>query len=109
MNRFEFWKPLVVSLTLTPFALLAGFISAGAGHGNYFLAKILFPYTMLSTLLFNSITMPFVLIAFAQFPLYGLLLTITAESKRLWMLILIVSVHVAAATLCILQYPENFS
>jgi len=39
--------PFGISLILTPFALLAGFLSAGAGEGNWILAKGLFPYAFL--------------------------------------------------------------
>lgn len=45
--------------------------AAGAGHGTYLPAKILFPYTMLSTALFDEVTVPFSLLALVQFPLYG--------------------------------------
>ena len=54
--------------------------SPAAGRGNYFLAKVFFPFTMLSTLLFGSITDSFIALAVVQYPLYGLL-TGTANEK----------------------------
>ena len=83
MRRPEFWTPLIVALVVTPPALLLGIGSAGAGHGDYFWAKILFPYTMLSTVLFESITVPFLVLAIVQFPLYGLSLGYAKGKRRL--------------------------
>lgn len=57
--------------------LLLAFVSvlaAGAGHGTYLPARILFPFTMFSTILCGSITTPFIAIGLVQFPLYGFLL-----------------------------------
>lgn len=42
-------KPFLVSIMATPVFLLAAAVFAGAGDGSYLLAKILFPFTMLST------------------------------------------------------------
>ena len=67
-------KPLVVSLVATPLFLLAAVASAGAGHGNDLLAKILFPFTMLSTLVFGLIIVPAIALAVLQFPFYGFIL-----------------------------------
>jgi len=36
--------PFGVSLVVTPFLLFAGLVSAGMGHGNFVVAKLLFPY-----------------------------------------------------------------
>ncbi len=110
MKPFEFWKPIILSLVVTPLALLLGIASAGAGHGDYFWAKILFPYTMLSTFLFQSITVPFILLAILQFPFYGLILAFASERKRLGSLaIVLVVAHILAAGLCLILASENFS
>jgi hypothetical protein len=45
--------------------------STGGGHGTYFMARLLFPLTMLSTWLFGSITNPLIVAAVLQFPVYG--------------------------------------
>jgi hypothetical protein len=110
MQTFGFWKPVLLSLILTPLALLLGIGSAGAGHGDYFWAKILFPYTMLSTFLFASITAPFILLAIVQFPLYGLLLAFAGERKRFGSLAIVLALaHILAAALSLFLASENFS
>ena len=63
-------------------ALILAIGSAGVGHGDYFWAMILFPYTMLSALVFDEITPPFILLAIIQFPLYGIMLAFAAERNR---------------------------
>ena len=72
MKKTEFWMPIIVSIIVTPIFLLLAIGSAGAGHGDYFLAKILFPFTMLSTIFINSIILPFIILAIIQFPFYSL-------------------------------------
>jgi len=72
----------MVSLFLTPIALLLGVGSGGAGHGDYRLAMMLFPYTMLSTFVFDSITVPSIVLAIIQFPLYGIALGYANQRGR---------------------------
>jgi hypothetical protein len=80
--------PFAISLILTPFALFIGLVSAGAGHGNYILAILLFPFTLLALILvahpapsnydvwlFGS--------AAAQFPMYGILFSLIGRKKLL--------------------------
>jgi len=74
---------MIASLIVTPIALLLGVGSAGAGHGDYRLAMILFPYTLLSTSVFDSITPPFIILAIIQFPIYGVALGYANEKRRL--------------------------
>ncbi len=103
MNSFEFLKPVIVSLVVTPIALLLGIASAGAGHGDYIWAMILFPYTMLSVFPFRSITAPFIVLAILQFPLYGFLLALARERKKLSTLAMgLAAVHILAAALVLL-------
>jgi hypothetical protein len=83
VNQIRFWLPVVVSLVVTPICLFLAVISAGAGHGGYLAAKILFPVTMLSTFLFHSITAPFILLAVVQFPVYGVILGVAGTQRRL--------------------------
>ena len=110
MKTFGFWKPIIISLIVTPFALLLGIASAGAGHENYFWAKILFPYTMLSTFFFQSITIPFILLTIVQFPPYGFLLAVAGERKRLGPLgVVMAVVHILGVMLCLILPSENFS
>ena len=100
---------MIASLVITPIALLVGVGSAGAGHGDYRLAMILFPYTLLSTLIFNSITAPFILLAIIQFPLYGIALGHACEKGRfIPMSILLSVIHGVASTAMLLVANENF-
>jgi hypothetical protein len=103
-------KPLVVSLVATPLFLLAAVASAGAGHGDYLLAKILFPFTMLSTLVFGSIIVPAILLAVLQFPFYGFILG-RANVKgslgaRAAVLLLI---HMLVVAGCLVLIGDNFA
>lgn len=107
MSFVQRWKPFGLSLIATPFFLLAGLASGGAGHGDNMWAKILFPYTMLSTIFFHSITPVFIVVAFAQYPVYGFILSILNENKFVG--IAIVAVHTVSAVLCIILIGESFS
>ena len=110
MKSINFWMPIIASLVITPFALFAGLVSAGAGHGDYKVAKVLFPYTMLSTFLTESITEPFILIGIIQFPLYGLILAFGGLRKPLGSLAIVLAVvHVLTVALCFFLVSENFS
>ena len=106
----SFRIPFVLSLILTPIFLLIAFLSAGAGHGGYLFTKILLPFTMLSTVAADQITLPFVLLAILQFPLYGVLLGLANRVKRFRNAILLISVvHSIAVVLCFVFIGENFS
>ena len=91
--------PFGVSLVATPIALLLGLFSAGAGHGNYIIATLLFPFTVLGFVLSagppygDSEPKDTILIASAiiQFPIYGLLFSIV--SKRILLAIIIGLTH----------------
>jgi hypothetical protein len=101
-------KPLVVSVVATPLLLLAAIASAGAGHGSYLLAKILFPFTMLSTLVFGSIIAPAIALAVLQFPFYGFILGRAKGSLPTRAAVLLL-IHVLAVTACFMLVGDNFS
>jgi multidrug efflux pump subunit AcrB len=110
MKTFQFWKPVLISLLATPFFVLLGFLSAGAGEGNYFLTKILFPFTMLSTVVFDSITDPFILLAIVQFPLYGVVLGVANIMGKLRASeVGLLSLHTIVVALCFILINKNFS
>jgi hypothetical protein len=110
MKSSAFWTPLIISLVATPICLLLGIASGRAGHGDYFLAKLLFPFTMLSTIPFGSITVPFILLAVAQFPAYGMILGRANEKgKFMHAAVVMLAVHVLAAASCLMWVGENFS
>ena len=105
----SFWLPFGLLLILTPIFLLLAFLSAGAGHGSYFQAKILFSFTMLSTELTETITAPFLLFSLFQFPFYGLVFGMANLKLRLRKAIVAVSVlHVLAVIGCFVFIGSNF-
>jgi hypothetical protein len=64
-------------------ALVVAWFYAGFGHGTYTPAKILFPYTMYFAVAFaGRITMPSLLLAFLEFPAYGLAAGLAAQRKK---------------------------
>ena len=69
VNSRKFLTPLIICLAATPPLLLLAIGSGGAGHGDYFWAKVLFPFTLLSARVLGSITGPFIALAIVQFPL----------------------------------------
>ena len=100
-------KAVLIGVAITPFAIAAAIASAGAGHGTYLLAKLLFPYSMLLTSLSGgTLTPPLLGLAFVQFPLYGLAAASFGTRRALGILSL---VHLACAGLCFTGLLPNFS
>ena len=99
---------LIRALVSTPAALILAVVEAGAGHGSYFFARLFFPYTMLSTHAFGSITVPFMVLACLQTPLYGVLLAFAVNRNRKtpewtaleWTALAIFAAHGVAVILC---------
>ena len=103
------WRQLAgsfIGVAITPLAFLAAIASADAGHGDFLLAKILFPYSMLLTRMTgNMINYPSIGLALLQFPLYGLATTrFTAAKASITLLVL----HAIAALLCFSGLLPNF-
>lgn len=110
MRASTFSASLIASLVATPICLLLALASGGAGHGNYLWAKVVFPYTMLSTLAFESITRPFIILAIIQFPLYGVALGLASRKHRFaHMAIALPVIHLLAVMILFLSGSENFS
>ena len=100
MKTKKFWTPIIASLAVTPVVLILSIGSAGVGHGDYFWAMIFFPYTMPSALVFDEITVPFIVLAILQFPLYGMMLAFAAERRSfLLSAIGLAVVHILAVAL----------
>jgi hypothetical protein len=101
---------VIASFVATPILLLIPVISTGAGHGDYFWAKILFPYTMLSTLAFRSITTPFILLAILQFRLYGVALGWANQRHKIVLAGASISaLHIVAAIVALLLCSDSFA
>lgn len=63
---------LLLGLCATPVAMFLAIYSSGAGHGDYVLARILYPIPMLTTVLTDRTITPFaIVLALIQFPAYG--------------------------------------
>ena len=90
-------KWLLIGAAITPFALAVAVESGGGGHGDYLLAKFLFPYTMILAGLVGRITYPLIALALVQFPLYGLA-TGSFNSRRTAICLLVL--HSIVAFLC---------
>jgi hypothetical protein len=104
--RFLYHYPIITSLLLTPILLAVAAICGGVGHGNYTVAIILFPYAALAVValdhFFNS-TIPMILVATLQFPLYGTLLSISRGrvNERIVVMSLLAA-HAGATLLAVL-------
>ena len=72
-------KNILLSFLLGLFLLVAAYFVAANGHGTFSFAKLVFPYTLLSTMDNNPITGIYVLLALIQFPLYSF---VYLKSKR---------------------------
>lgn len=90
----------------TPIALLLALMSAGAGHGHYTIARLIYSFPMLLTrVTHNTIETPSILIAIVQLPLYGFL-----WDRRQWLILAAaIAIHVIAAALCFRGWIPNFS
>lgn len=109
LKSMLFWKPTIISVALSPLFLMVGIASAGMGHGDYFLAKLLFPTSMFLTVVFEVITGPLFLLAIAQFPIYGTVLGIMNFKGRLmYGFILLWVTHLIAVGLCFAFIGESF-
>lgn len=86
----------------TPFLLWLGVASAGAGHGDYILAMVLFPYSVFPLLLDRPIPIWLMVVAVLQFPAYGFALSRASRYGRLRLLsVSLLVVHAIAATVCL--------
>jgi hypothetical protein len=88
--------------------LLVAVFAAGAGHGTYLPAKILFPFAMLASVFGRSITFLYVVLGLGQFPLYGLLLGAAFRSPRFVLCVIILScAHFAVAAVDIFMPADD--
>ena len=72
--------------------------------------KILFPFTMLSTVAFDTITIPFLILGLLQFPAYGIVLGLmNRRSAFLLGLIALAILHGSAAAAALALIGENFA
>jgi hypothetical protein len=104
MPKFSWRAGLIFGLCATPVALLLALFSAGSGHGDWVLARALYPIPMLVTLLTDkTVTGLSVGLALVQFPAYGAFVA-PGGSIRWLALVLVHVVAVAAAFSGALDY-----
>jgi hypothetical protein len=95
---------LVSGVLLGGVATVVSVAAAGGGHGSYLPAKLFFPFTMLSTVHFEVITESFIVLALAQFPLYGAGIGLAGgRGKSVRVGAVIALLHVIAVVVCFIS------
>lgn len=97
--RLDRWRGVRIGIIFTCPAILAAIMSAGAGHGSYITARVLFPFAMLVSQLEGSIGPVAMSVGLLQFPLYGALLgrTVGEKTTTTW---LVTTAHLVATLAC---------
>ena len=62
---------------------------------------------MFSTVFFDSITAPFLVLALVQFPVYGIVISVVNEKKVT--AFLLAAIHISLVTLCFVFVGESFN
>ena len=96
-------KTIVIALT-TVLILIFIVLSMGGGHGFFWPAKVVYPYSMIISVLNNQIGILAIIIAIVQIPIYGILMT----KKPKWTII-IFGIHIVSAIICLNLPTETFS
>ena len=74
---------VICGILITPPAIFLAILSGGAGHGDYILARILYPYSCWSMSLSEQVKVPGMIgLACIQLPLYGWLIGVAFERPR---------------------------
>jgi hypothetical protein len=95
----------IMGVVVTPIAAIAAMISGGAGHGHYVAARVLYPIPILLAEQFGEFSLPLIVLALAQFPIYG----VVGGAFRLKGLIWILVIHFIAVVICFSGLLSNFS
>lgn len=100
---------LVSALLMQMAALGVVIFSAGAGHGSYASARILFPFTMLATVLGSHIGAPYVAIGLFQYLIYGFVVAAGIRANSTYKAIALIAVaHAIAMLLVFIWQNESF-
>ena len=103
---------VLIGVLVTPIAAMLAIASARGGHGHYEFARLFFPYSMLLTRLTgDTITPPLMVLALAQFPLYGVAVGLAVVKGRVgWSAVALLAVaHATAVVVCFSGIIPNFS
>lgn len=106
MARWLVWT--IAGLCFGGLAALVAAGAAGAGHGTYVPAAILFPFTILFSALVGSNPPVLIALALAQYPIYGVLVARAKRSTRVWAGLVCVHGVSAAAALFLVTQSASF-
>jgi hypothetical protein len=101
---------LGVSLGVEVVALAVCVLLAGGGHGSYFVAKLLFPYTMALTYSTDTISSVGMMLALGQYPAYAAGVWSARHGslrERRWMILGLI--HAAAAAAAFVFADSSFT
>ena len=76
----------------------------GGGHGFFWPAKVIYPYSMIITVMNNQIDILAIVLAIIQIPIYAVLIS----KKNKWKFI-ILGIHIVSAIICLNLPTETFS
>lgn len=103
------WPYFLGSVLITPVAFLVAAFSVGAGDGTFIPAISIFPWSMMTTALHESVVLPALLGSFVQFPIYGVLLALgVRHGRRRAVAIGLAVLHVLAVALAFAMVPATF-
>jgi hypothetical protein len=97
---------LALGILVTPLAVVSGFASAGFGHGSYVAARIALPLACMFSGAYFGAAVVVSLLAFGQWPLYGLLIDKTSHKLRAVACVL--AVHALLCCWLFTKGSENF-
>ena len=104
-------RPVLVGCGLAFGALALTFSvwQAAGGHGSYLPAKLLFPFSMLTTILDQHLNVTGAVLAVAQWPIYGAILGSVSARNRQNAAFALAVVHAVAVVACFMFVsPEIF-
>jgi hypothetical protein len=104
------WRVLGVSLVVEAVALAVAIFLAGAGHGIYSPAKLLFPWTMVLTRFTGEITVTGMVLALVQYPAYAVFVWDARHNRwreGRWMILGLV--HAAAVVAAFVLADSSFT
>lgn len=90
------------ALVWTPILALLVLFTGGAGHGTRFFMAIIYPYTVLESLIWRESAILYSGFLFIlQYPIYGTILTIAERKQKLKKITYVILItHVAAIVIC---------
>ena len=99
---------ITLTLLAIPLLCIAVFFMAG-GHGTYKPAILLFPFGLLGVLLSDTITLPFIIAAIIQYPVYGFIIDKAKASNKIQFIIpALLIIHIVLALAIIKFAGENW-